>query len=312
MRAGMIHSMGMPALPDILIFLRNLISQLMYSFELFLYPPSFPRTTAMNKKPPNQPCVKIFNRRGWGVSSIIISLCVTSFFLAGCAGKAMVPDAARIPAQDTNNIFYQMTEQEALALAQWALEQTLPDQKIHRLKKPRVGFFIHEHEQKGNYKYARFRDKTFIYEVDLLRVSGRTAQGQRVVGYTYALKGDGDLKTGSEKLTRLSQHLEDAFERTGRRVTVSSLQPERPAPPVISPVTPPAADTTSTAAPSEKTGAKETPGAVAPMTTVKEPPTVETEDDVFVMLKKLKELFDQGVITEKEFKAKKKELLDRL
>lgn len=253
----------------------------------------------MSEKLPNQPCAKFSNRWGWGVSSIIISLCVTGLFFFGCAGKGMTRDSGRKTAEDTNDIVYQITEKEALALTQWALEQALPDQKIHRLKKPRVGFFVHEHAQKGNYKYARFREKTFIYEVDLLRVSGSTAQGQSVIGYTYALKGDGDLKTGPEKLTRLAQQLGDGFEKTGRAVTVSSLRSEKPAPPVISPITSPASDTNSTMTHPDKPAAKEQPA-------------VEAEDDVFVKLKKLKELLDQGVITEEEFKVKKKELLDRI
>lgn len=308
----MIHWLGMLALPDIMIFLHLFTSQLVFSFEPILYPPHFQRTTAMSEKLPNQLCIKFFNRCRWGVSSIIISLCVAGLFFFGCAGKGMSQDAARKTVEDTNGIVYQITEQEALAVTRWALAQALPDQKIHRLKNPRVGFFVHEHEQKGNYKYARFRDKTFIYEVDLLRVSGSTAQGQRVIGYTYAPKGDGDLKTGPEKLARLAKQLEDGFEKTGRAVIVSSLQPEKPAPPVISPITPPASDTTSTVAPSDKPAVKEAPAAVIPMTTVKEQPAVETQDDVFVKLKKLKELLDQGIITEEEFRIKKKELLDRI
>ena len=266
----------------------------------------------MSEKIFNSPRIKSVNRSGWFFAWAVMTLCLSVLFFFGCAGKGVVKDAALVAADDANKIVYQVTEQEALELVRWALEQTLPDQKIHRLKKPRVGLFAHEHEQKGHYKYARFRDATFIYEVDLLRVSGSTAQGQNVVGYTYTLKGDGDLKTGPEKLTRLAQQLEDGFEKTGRAVTVSSVQPAKPVPTAISPSSSPASDATSTAAPSDKPAVKEAPAVVVPMTTGKEQPAVEAGDDVFEKLKKLKELLDQGIITEEEFKVKKKELLDRI
>lgn len=254
----------------------------------------------MSEKTPNQHWANFFNRCEWAVSTMLISLCITGLVFFGCAGKEMSPDAADKITKDMNGIVYQVTEQEALEVTQWALAQALPEQKIHRLKKPRVGFFVHEKEQKGNYKYARFRDKIFIYEVDLLRVSGRTARGQSIIGYTYALKGDGDFKSGPGKMTRLKQQLEDGFEKTGRAVTVSSLRPEESPPPVIFPITTPASDTTSTTATPDKPVKKETPAAV------------ETEDDVFVKLKKLKNLLDQGIITKEEFQVKKKELLDRI
>ena len=43
-----------------------------------------------------------------------------------------------------------------------------------------------------------------------------------------------------------------------------------------------------------------------------EVPAADTDEDAFTKLKKLKELLDQGVITEEEFQKKKEELLDRI
>lgn len=243
---------------------------------------------------------------------IAISLLVTGFFFWGCAGQVGTKGAMIKKTENTDETVYQVTEQEALKLSQWALEQALPDQTIHQLKKPRVGFFIHENEQKGHYKYARFMDATFIYEVDLFRMTGITPQGQNIVGYTYAIKGNGDLKAGPGKLARLEQQLAVGFEKTGRAVTVSSLQPEPPQAPVISSDAPPASDTISTEGTIEKPVIREAPAAVVPMVEVKEKPIVEKEGDVFMKLKKLKGLLDQGVITEEEFQTKKKELLDRI
>lgn len=282
----------------------------------------------MRQKISTQLPAKAVNRRLWVHPLIAMLLWVAIFFFLGCAG----PTGTVIKTtDDADETIYQVTQPSALELARWALAQTLPNQKIHRLINPRVGFFVHEHEQKGHYKVARFRDATFIYEVDLLRMRGLTNQGQSVVGYTYAIKGVGDLKSGPDKLARLAQQLKDGFEKTGKAVTVSSLQPEKPAPPALSPVTSPAPDAVSTGAADEKPSVKETPAAVVPGTMVKEQPLVEQEgaaiapmpttqkrsnieedDDVFVMLKKLKELLDQGIITEEEFQAKKKELLDRI
>jgi hypothetical protein len=128
--------------------------------------------------------------------------CLVAFWIAvagtalmGCAGPytASKVESSKEKPVDT---LYEVSEQEALDLVKWSIEQVLPGGNVLRLKKPRIGLLVHESVQKGIVKYARFKDAVFIYEIDLLPMEGRTAQGQRIVGYTYSAKGDGDLETG--------------------------------------------------------------------------------------------------------------------
>ena len=239
--------------------------------------------------------------------SFAIMVVATGLLTLGCAGQKATGAGGQL---DSVGTLYEVSEQEALNLAQWAVEQTLPAQKVNRLKKPRLGFLIHEIVEKGIVKYARFKDATFIYEIDLFILEGSTAQGQKVVGYTYTVKGDGDLKTGPDTMVRLEQKLQEAFEQSGRAIAVTSSQPHKPAPIVAPAVVPSSEPPKPAPAAVEKPAEIEAPAAGVPMTTVKEQPA--KDDDVFTKLKKLKELRDQGIITEEEFQSKKKELLDRI
>jgi hypothetical protein len=272
----------------------------------------------------NLKVMKVHNRCGTVISLIAATVVVTGLFLVGCVSQGATTRAE--VTKGAVEMVYQVTEQEALDLAQWAVEQVLPEQKVFRLKKPRLGFWVHESKQKGYEKYARFRESIFIYEIDLLRMEGSTPQGRSVVGYSYTVKGGGDLKSGVDKLDRLEQRMKEAFEQTGRAAAVSSSRPQMqppPAPPVISPsVTalpetrvppnpePSTVDKASGGIPSEKPAVKEAPDTVVPMATITEQPA--KDEDVFMKLKKLKELRDQKIITEEEFQSKKKELLDRI
>ncbi len=267
--------------------------------------------------------MKVHNRRSAFLLFIAVMAVVAGFLSTGCAGQKATPAGKH---QRPVEMLYEVSDQEALNLAQWAINQALPDQNVMRLEKPRLGFLVHETVQKGYGKYARFRDAVFIYEIDLLRMAGSTSQGQNIVGYTFSVNGDGDLKTGPETLARLEHQLQETFEQTGRAVAVSSsrLQKQAPqTPALISPGStavsetpvppksePSTVDKTSGEIPSGKPAVKEAPAAVVPMATVKEQPA--KDEDLFMKLKKLKELRDQKIITEEEFQSKKKELLDRI
>jgi|GEM_PF-2015079 len=248
------------------------------------------------------------------IALIIVSMSAVGLLMIGCAGHGL---DKKVVAKGAQNIIYQVTEQEALDLAQWAMSRELPGQKIHRLKMPRLGLFVHEVEQPGNYKYARFRETTFIYELDLIHVRGSLDQGGDVSGYTYALKGNGDLKRGPDQMARLEKRLKEAFDQSGRAVAVNAVQPEKQGPPRISSNKPPVmaapVPTPSMAPPAAETAPaqprmQDMPAAAETPSPAQEQPA----EDVFVKLKKIKELRDQGIITEEEFQAKKKELLDRI
>ncbi len=253
------------------------------------------------------------------IARIAMLFIVSSFVFSGCTGVSLNKKAAGKGADD---VIYQVTEQEALDLAGWAVNQVFPDLKAFRLKKPRVGYFVYEVNKSGHYRVARFKETSYFYELDLVKVQGGNEQGDNVIGYTYGIKGNGDLKSGPEKLALLEKKMFEAFDQSGRAISVVAIKPlERTDPPKLSKERPPAIPST---APSAETGKPPAlPPAAAP---APEPPMVkespassgpaeklpEADEAVFIKLKKLKELRDKGIITEEEFQAKKKELLDRI
>ena len=266
--------------------------------------------------------IKICNRRSGLASAIRVAalMIAACFIVSGCSSVSLNKKAT---GKGADGVVYEVTEQEALELSHWAVTQALPKQKIHRLRKPRVGYFVSEVNQPGHYRVARFKETTYIYELDLIKVRGRTQEGGPVAGYTYTIKGDGDLKGGSEKLALLEKKMFEAFDQSGRAVAVTGQQPVKAStgpprlpkekPPVIA-SPPPTVEKSQPPGPApivmpapEKPAVREAPAPPA----VKEKLS-DADEAVFIKLKKLKELRDQGIITEEEFKAKKKELLDRI
>lgn len=252
------------------------------------------------------------------LAALMIAACV---IVSGCSGISLNKKSS---GKGADSVVYQVTQDEALELSHWAVTQALPSQKIHPLKKPRVGYFVSETNQPGHYRVARFKETTYIYELDLIKVRGNTDAGDPVTGYTYAIKGDGDLKSGPEKLALLEKKMFEAFDQSGRAIAVVEAQPTKASgPPKLSKEVPPALTSPPPAvekskppvlAPAvvpvpEKPTAKEAPAPSPPAVTESLP---DEDEAVFIKLKKLKELRDQGIITEEEFKAKKKELLDRI
>lgn len=230
-----------------------------------------------------------------------ITLFVSLLIGSGCAGPGMTKPTIKARG---DNIVYEVTAQEALDLAHWAVAQVLSEQKILRLEKPRLGLLVHEVNQPGHYKYARFRETSYTYELDLIPSMGRTAQNVSVTGFTYTIKGNGDLKSGPQKVAQLEQHLKNAFGQSGRATAVTFVKAIPPGPPRISATKP------VVSVPLANPPAGVSPSVAVPKTpAVKEAPT---DEDAFIKLKKLKALLDQGIITEEEFQIKKKELLDRI
>lgn len=224
---------------------------------------------------------------------LVICAGMTVLITMGCSGY--VPKSNPLsPSADT---IYQVSEQEALDLVYWAMHEVLPEQKIYKLAKPRVGLFVHEQMRPGDVRYARFKETTYIYEVDILRVEGTDSQGHRVSGYTYKIEGNGDLKEGPGNLEKIDQKIRATFDQTERGTMAIAVSEPEAAPPVVS--SPPPASKQAVEAPAPKAPAA-----------VQQP--APSGDDAFEKLEKLKQLLDKGIITQEEFDIKKRELLERI
>ena len=259
-------------------------------------------------------------RNGLTTYAHITMLCIIiSLVLLGCSGHSLNKKAA---GKSTDGVIYQVTEEEGLELAHWAVNQVLPGEKVYRLKKPRVGYFVHEVKRTGDSKYSRFLETDYFYELDLIKVEGSSEQGDVVTGYIYAIKGNGDLKRGPEKLSLIEKKMFEAFDQSGRDIAVASTKPPKSSgPPRLSKEKPPATPSAAPAADTSKppvlvpavVPAPEPPPEKETLTSPDAAETLpEVDETVFIKLKKLKELRDQGIITEEDFEAKKKELLDRI
>jgi hypothetical protein len=181
-------------------------------------------------------------------------------------------------------VIYRLSESQALNLAHETLAAMLPDAKIYPAQGPRRGFYATEEKGHGAPNYARFLVETYTHYVYVLPAQGRDAAGQKVSGYYVEVSGNGVLPSGSAHNDQLKAALHEAFEKTGKAVAVSEVESAGYATPAPEPQ--------PTMAPEAQ----------------KAPPAA----DVFEQLRKLKELRDEGVITEEEFREKKKTLLDRI
>lgn len=235
--------------------------------------------------------------------NVMACFCLVSATAMGCSGYT--PTTKRLDESPTD-VVYRVSEQEALDLVYWALHEVLPEQKIYRLARPRVGLFAHESIRPGDVRYARFKEATYIYEVDLLRVDGVDPQGDRITGYMYRIRGNGDLEAGPKHQKMLARKIKATFDQTERGKTVTAVSKAAASPPVItSPAPAPAKAVEATASQAPEAPVSRAPAAV-------HQPTPSGGEDAFEKLEKLKRLLDRGIITPEEFDAKKKELLDRI
>ncbi len=226
-------------------------------------------------------------RYRWLIKITAICSCLAGVTAMGCSGYT---PTTKLVEESSSGIVYQVSEQEALDLVYGAMHEVLPEQKIYQPAKPRVGLFVHEQLRPGDVRYARFKETTYIYEVDILRVEGTDSRGNTISGYTYAIKGNGDLKAGPGNLAKIDQKIKSTFDQTDRGIMATAVSVQEAAPPAIS----------------------SPPPAPAPKASAVEQPKAPSENDAFEKLEKLKKLLDQGIITQEEFDAKKRELLDRI
>ncbi|KJS28962.1 MAG: hypothetical protein VR64_22170 [Desulfatitalea sp. BRH_c12] len=228
-------------------------------------------------------------RNRWILTFLPLVAGMALFAAMGCSQRMSKSDLRN----EVSGTIYQVSEKEALDLLHWAMQEMFPEETIYRLRKPRIGFFVHQKSKPGgDARYAKYKEKTYIYEAGLLPVQGTGPDGHPVSGFTYAVRGQGDLKGGPENVIETEKRIEAAFEQSGRAVMATAMT-ERPMMAMPPPVS-----------------AVETPDAGTPDASGDDP--TPAGDDVFQKLERLKELHDKGVIDKEEFESKKKELLDRI
>ena len=182
------------------------------------------------------------------------------------------------PEQATSKIIYEIPEEQAFGLAHRSLTTVLPGRKISDVSGPVRGYST----------WFRFVLDTYTQQVLVFPASGVSRSGGRVDGYYFEVSGSGSaIVQGRAKNVQVFETLSESLAATGKGVEVANVR-ERPYEGYAWSVEEP----------------KNVPAGTADK--------ASTVDEVAKALEKLKELRDSGAITEREYEAKKKELLGRI
>ncbi len=166
-------------------------------------------------------------------------------------------------------------------------------------------------------RYAIYQEQTYSYAVIVVPKQGMTADGQLVTGYTFETKGEGDYPQGESILRQIEQNLDVTLKQNASSVVVGNMQPSQQAPSqgewqpkgTYQSKTP---EYTKPLAPSGTAGSTPVPTTQAAPSSSPPQPGNAPPQNSFDKLRMLKELHEEGVITDEDFESKKKDLLDRI
>lgn len=183
------------------------------------------------------------------------------------------------PEGSKEQIIYAVPEEEAFQIAHGSLAATLPGRKIEVINGPVRGYST----------YFRFLLDTYTQQVLVHAAQGTDALGKKVRGYYFEVSGGGtSIVQGRAKNVELFERLAESANATGKGIAVTGI--ERIG----------------------YTNAKWHLGEGELEKSILPAASGAAKDDILNSLERLKGLRDRGVITEEEFEAKKKELLNRL
>jgi hypothetical protein len=181
--------------------------------------------------------------------------------LAGCSRSY----STAVDPQTGRQRIYAMEQTEALALAHGAIVRSFPGRRIETIDGPVRGYST----------YTRMMLDTFTQQIVVRPVSGRTAQGEVVNGYTFEISGSGTSGSGAWRNDAFFEALQRDLAASGRGVEVTGMSPRIEAAAPAASARPPASDPID-------------------------------------QLRRLRELRDQGTITGQEYERTRSELLRRI
>ena len=195
-------------------------------------------------------------------------------FLTGCSTNFSTLQ----PENSANQVIYSVSEEQAFQIAFSSLTQVLPGKEITDIDGPVKGYLA----------TFRFILDTYSQQVMVIPVSAKDAEGKTVRGYYFDVSGRGSsVVQGRAKNVELFETISSSAKATGKAVFVSNVNRE------------------------PYTGARWKQGD-AGKTSPTLAPKPEVGTDALALIERLKQLRDHGVITDKEFEDKKKELLERV
>ncbi len=243
------------------------------------------------------------------------------FLIAGCSFKDSMKETYGPTAhQPYQGELFQIAELAAMKIAYSSIYQALPKESIMEIDdNNKKGFLvIQEVATTQDSRYAIYQEQIYSYAVIVVPKQGMTADGQLVTGYTFETKGEGDYSEGDSILRQIEQNLDVILKQNASSVAVGNMQPGQHAPPSQGEWQPKSTyqsktpEYTKPLTPSETAGSTPVPTTQAAPSSSPPQPGNAPPQNSFDKLRMLKELHEEGVITDEDFESKKKDLLDRI
>jgi hypothetical protein len=149
----------------------------------------------------------------------IIIICLASL-LAGFLGACSTDYSTATDTYTGRKRIYAMSNDAALALAKDAISQSFPDSKIEMIDDPAAGYAAP----------VRSGLNTSTQKVVIHPVTGMTAAGTAVSGYTFEVTGRGTIGAGDINTATFYARLQQALDTTGDAVDVARVEPRIPSP----------------------------------------------------------------------------------
>lgn len=171
------------------------------------------------------------------------------------------------------SLIYQLPEDRAFQMAHWAITSSFPNRKITEIEGPTRGYST----------YFRIMLDTYTQQVLVIPAIGTKENGEDVKGYYFEVSGSGTTVIGRQKNVDMYEQLSKALVDTGTGIVVTNVRP--------------------TKYEGEKKISIDGNQRQTQETIAKSPAEV---------LRELNQLHKDGIITDSEFEAKKKEILQRM
>ncbi len=181
------------------------------------------------------------------------------------------------PENSQKQVIYAIPEGQAFQIAFSSLAQVFPGRTITDIDGP----------VKGYSTTFRFVLDTYSQQVIVIPASAKNTEGNTVRGYYFDISGSGTSAQGRAKNIQLYETISSYAEATGKAIPVTDVNRE------------------------PYTGAHWKQGDEGG-SSQGHPSRPKDAPDPLLQIQRLKQLRDQGAITNEEFERKKKELLERI
>ncbi len=205
----------------------------------------------------------------------LVALVLVALAAAGCSTHNTT-----LLDRGAGKVIYRVSEEQAFTMVLAAYAEILPKQSLYD---------IVDGSRRGYESTWRFGLDTYSQKVFVIPAVGSDAGGREVRGYWIEVSGSGSSGSGHSKNVDLFRRLRDALDATGTAVVVTGLKETR----------------YETDGSAYRAGGRDAREVVAPGS---RRPTGGPADQ----LRELKTMRDQGLISDQEYEAKRRQILDRM